>query len=135
MERRNNITLLRKKLNFNFLSPVTNHDASDNCGIKILGAETSQFWKDHKGAKINAIRTRKAILDSDIVIVKFGDKYKQWNAAFDAGFAVANHKSLIVIHTDEHQHALKEIDAAALAVVSENIQVVKILDYVTNGKL
>ena len=124
-----------KKLNFNFLSPVTNHDATDNCGIKILGAETSQFWKDHKGAKINAIRTRKAILDSDIVIVKFGDKYKQWNAAFDAGFAVANNKSLIVIHTDEHQHALKEIDAAALAVVSENIQVVKILDYVTNGKL
>ena len=124
-----------KKLNFNFLSPVTNHDASDNCGIKILGAETKQFWKDHKGAKINAIRTRKAILDSDIVIVKFGDKYKQWNAAFDAGFAVANNKSLIVIHTDEHQHALKEIDAAALAVVSENIQVVKILDYVTNGKL
>ena len=124
-----------KKLNFNFLSPVTNHDASDNCGIKILGAETSQFWKDHKGAKINAIRTRKAILDSDIVIVKFGDKYKQWNAAFDAGFAVANNKSLIVIHTDEHQHALKEIDAAALAVVSKNIQVVKILDYVTNGKL
>ncbi len=124
-----------KKLNFNFLSPVTNHDASDNCGIKILGAETRQFWKDHKGAKINAIRTRKAILDSDIVIVKFGDKYKQWNAAFDAGFAVANNKSLIVIHTDEHQHALKEIDAAALAVVSENIQVVKILDYVTNGKL
>ena len=124
-----------KKLNFNFLSPVTNHDASDNCGIKILGAETRQFWKDHKGAKINAIRTRKAILDSDIVIVKFGDKYKQWNAAFDAGFAVANNKSLIVIHTDEHQHALKEIDAAALAVVSKNIQVVKILDYVTNGKL
>ena len=124
-----------KKLNFNFLSPVTNHDASDNCGIKILGAETSQFWKDHKGAKINAIRTRKAILDSDIVIVKFGDKYKQWNAAFDAGFAVANNKSLIVIHADEHQHALKEIDAAALAVVSENIQVVKILDYVTNGQL
>ena len=123
-----------RKLNFNFLSPVTNHDASDNCGIKILGAETKQFWKDHKGAKINAIRTRKAILDSDIVIVKFGDKYKQWNA-FDAGFAVANNKSLIVIHTDEHQHALKEIDAAALAVVSENIQVVKILDYVTNGKL
>ena len=124
-----------KKLNFNFLSPVTNHDASDNCGIKILGAETNQFWKDHKGAKINAIRTRKAILDSDIVVVKFGDKYKQWNAAFDAGFAVANNKSLIVIHTDEHQHALKEIDAAALAVVSKNIQVVKILDYVTNGKL
>ena len=124
-----------KKLQLNFLSPVTDHDASDNCGVNILGKEEDQFWKDHKGAKINAIRTRKAILDSDIIIVKFGDKYKQWNAAFDAGFAAANNKSIIVIHSQDHQHALKEIDAAALAVVSENYQVVEILDYVMNGKL
>ena len=117
------------------MSPVTDHDASDNCGVEILGHEEKQFWKDHKGAKINAIRTRKAILDSDIVIVKFGEQYKQWNAAFDAGFAAANNKSIIVIHSKEHQHALKEIDAAALAVVSENNQVVEILDYVANGKL
>ena len=124
-----------KKLELNFMSPVTDHDASDNCGVEILGHEEQQFWKDHKGAKINAIRTRKAILDSDIVIVKFGDKYKQWKAAFDAGFAAANNQSIIVIHSKEHQHALKEIDAAALAVVSENNQVVEILDYVANGKL
>ena len=124
-----------KKLKLNFLYPVTDHDASDNCGIEILGLENKQFWKDHKGAKINAIRTRKSILDSDIIIVKFGEKFKQWNAAFDAGFAVANNKSMIVIHSDEHQHALKEIDAAALAVVSENIQAVRILDYVMHGKL
>ena len=124
-----------KKLNFNFLSPVTNHDASDNCGIKILGAETRQFWKDHKGAKINAIRTRKAILDSDIVIVKFGDKYKQWNAAFDAGYASALNKSIIVIHNSEHQHALKEVDASAAAVAKDQYQVVKILEYILNGKL
>ena len=124
-----------KNMNLNFLSPVTDHDASDNCGLEILGHEQEQFWKDHKGAKINAIRTRKAIVDSDIVIVKFGEKYKQWNAAFDAGFAAANNKSLIIIHSTEHQHALKEIDAAALAVVSENNQVVEILNYVVNGKL
>ena len=124
-----------KNLKLNFMSPVTDHDASDNCGVEILGHEEKQFWKDHKGAKINAIRTRKAILDSDIVIVKFGEQYKQWNAAFDAGFAAANNKSIIVIHSKEHQHALKEIDAAALAVVSENNQVVEILDYVANGKL
>ncbi len=124
-----------KNLKLNFMSPVTDHGASDNCGVEILGHEEKQFWKDHKGAKINAIRTRKAILDSDIVIVKFGEQYKQWNAAFDAGFAAANNKSIIVIHSKEHQHALKEIDAAALAVVSENNQVVEILDYVTNGKL
>ena len=102
---------------------------------RILGNEEAQFWKDNKGAKLNAIRTRKEIENSDIVIVKFGEKYKQWNAAFDAGYAAALNKSLIIIHSDEHQHALKEVDAAALAVVKNNDQVVKILNYVINGKL
>ena len=122
-------------LNVNFSSPVTDHDASDNCGVEILGNEETQFWKDNKGAKLNAIRTRKEIENSDIVIVKFGEKYKQWNTAFDAGYAAALNKSLIIIHSDEHQHALKEVDAAALAVVKNNDQVVKILNYVINGKL
>ena len=125
----------KNKLNVNFSSPVTDHDASDNCGVEILGNEEKQFWKDNKGAKLNAIRTRKAIENSDIIIVKFGDKYKQWNAAFDAGYAAALNKSLIVIHSEEHQHALKEVDAAALAVVKDNDQVVKILNYVLKGKL
>ena len=134
---RDDIIQLTKKndLNVNFSSPVTDHDASDNCGVEILGNEDTQFWKDNKGAKLNAIRTRKEIENSDIVIVKFGDKYKQWNAAFDAGYAAALNKSLIIIHSDEHQHALKEVDAAALAVVKNNDQVVKILNYVINGKL
>ncbi len=134
---RDDIIQLTKKsdLNVNFSSPVTDHDASDNCGVEILGNENTQFWKDNKGAKLNAIRTRKEIENSDIVIVKFGEKYKQWNAAFDAGYAAALNKSLIIIHSDEHQHALKEVDAAALAVVKNNDQVVKILNYVINGKL
>ena len=134
---RDDIIQLTKKndLNVNFSSPVTDHDASDNCGVEILGNEDTQFWKDNKGAKLNAIRTRKEIENSDIVIVKFGEKYKQWNAAFDAGYAAALNKSLIIIHSDEHQHALKEVDAAALAVVKDNDQVVKILNYVINGKL
>ncbi len=134
---RDEIIQLTKKndLNVNFSSPVTDHDASDNCGVEILGNEETQFWKDNKGAKLNAIRTRKEIENSDIVIVKFGEKYKQWNAAFDAGYAAALNKSLIIIHSDEHQHALKEVDAAALAVVKNNNQVVKILNYVINGKL
>ena len=134
---RDDIIQLTKKndLNVNFSSPVTDHDASDNCGVEILGNEETQFWKDNKGAKLNAIRTRKEIENSDIVIVKFGEKYKQWNAAFDAGYAAALNKSLIIIHSDEHQHALKEVDAAALAVVKKNDQVVKILNYVINGKL
>ena len=134
---RDEIIQLTKKndLNVNFSSPVTDHDASDNCGVEILGNEETQFWKDNKGAKLNAIRTRKEIENSDIVIVKFGEKYKQWNAAFDAGYAAALNKSLIIIHSDEHQHALKEVDAAALAVVKNKDQVVKILNYVINGKL
>ena len=134
---RDDIIQLTKKndLNVNFSGPVTDHDASDNCGVEILGNEETQFWKDNKGAKLNAIRTRKEIENSDIVIVKFGEKYKQWNAAFDAGYAAALNKSLIIIHSDEHQHALKEVDAAALAVVKNNDQVVKILNYVINGEL
>jgi len=123
------------KLNIEFSSPVTDHSASDDCGVVIMGNETNKFWHDHKSAKLNAIRTRTYIENSDIVVVRFGEKYKQWNAAFDAGYAAALEKPLIIIHNDEHQHALKEVDAASLAVVSEPSQVIEILNYVINGKL
>jgi len=122
-------------LQVTFSSPVTDHDASDDCGVAILGAEENKFWHDHKGAKVNAIRTRKGIEEADIVVVRFGEKYKQWNAAFDAGYAAALGKSLIVLHGPEHQHALKEVDAAALAVAEEPRQVVEILRYVLTGEL
>jgi len=125
----------KKNLEIHFSSPVTNHENSDNCGVQILGAEDKKFWKDTKGAKINSIRTKKAIKDSDVVIVKFGEKYKQWNAAFDAGYAAALNKSIIVIHNEDHQHALKEVDASASAVASNNEEVVRILDYVLKGTL
>ncbi len=112
-------------------TPVTDHPASDNVGVDILGEEKSNFWKDHKGGKINAIRTKTLIELSDIVVVKFGEKYRQWNAAFDAGYASALGKKLIVMHPEEHTHALKEVDAAALAVCQNPQQVVEILKYVT----
>ncbi len=118
-----------------FDGPVTDHAASDDCGVAIMGAEPQKFWHDHKGAKLNAIRTRKGIAEADIVVVRFGAQYKQWNAAFDAGYAAALGKSLIVMHSDEHQHALKEVDAAALAVTQTPEQVVQILRYVLNGAL
>ena len=118
-----------------FTAPVSDHAASDDCGVAILGDEPDKFWHDHKGAKINAIRTRKAIAEADIVVVRFGDKYRQWNAAFDAGYAAALGKSIIVMHGADHQHALKEIDAAALAVVETPDQIVRILRYVINGDL
>lgn len=122
-------------LDVEFDSPVTDHDASDDCGVAILGAEPNKFWHDHKGAKINAIRTRKGIEEADVVVVRFGEKYKQWNAAFDAGYAAALGKSLIVLSQDEHQHALKEVHAAALAVAQEPGQVVDILRYVLTDHL
>lgn len=122
-------------LDVTFNSPVTHHESSDDCGVKILGAEDNKYWHDHKGAMVNAIRTRKGISDADVVVVRFGEKYKQWNAAFDAGFAAALGKSLIVLHGPDHQHALKEVDAAALAVAEEPTQVVEILRYVLSGEL
>jgi YtoQ family protein len=122
-------------LDIAFSSPVTDHAASDDCGVAILGAEPDKFWHDNKGARLNAIRTRKGIADADVVVVRFGDKYKQWNAAFDAGVASALGKSLIVLHGPEHQHPLKEVDAAALAVARDPVQVVQMLRYVLTGTL
>ena len=124
-----------KNLEIEFSSPTTDHELSDDVGVKILGNEEKKYWHDNKSAKINAIRTRNAIQKADIVIVRFGEKYKQWNAAFDAGYASALNKSLIIIHNDEHQHALKEVDAAALAVTKNIDEIVDILNYCINGSL
>ena len=122
-------------LDIEFLSPVLNHELSDDIGVRILGKEENKFWHDNKSAKINAIRTRTSINKADIVIVRFGEKYKQWNAAFDAGYASALNKSLIIIHGDEHQHALKEIDSAAHAVTKNTHEIVNILKYSIEGAL
>ncbi len=120
-------------LKIDFLAPVTNHELSDNCGVEILGNEKEKFWHDNKGANINAIRTKTALQRADIVVVRFGEKYKQWNAAFDAGYATALGKSIIIMHKQEHQHALKEVDASALAVTETPEQVVDILTYTSFG--
>lgn len=132
---REQITQGAAGLDVEFNSPVTNHEASDDCGVKILGAEPNKYWHDHKGAMVNAIRTRKGIADADVVVVRFGEKYRQWNAAFDAGYASALGKSLIVLQQDDHDHPLKEVDAAALAVTREPREVVEILRYVLTGEL
>ncbi len=115
--------------------PVTDHAASDDCGVTILGPEQNAFWKDHKGAKLNAIRTRTLIGEADLVVIRFGDKYKQWNAAFDAGYAAAQGTPYIVMHGPEHAHALKEVDAAAFAVCETVEQVVAMLRYICRGEL
>ncbi len=119
-------------LDIELSGPNTNHGASDDCGDKILGEEDKPFWKDHKASKINSLRTRKLISDADIVVVRFGDKYKQWNAAFDAGYAAALNKSLIVMHSPDITHPLKEVDAAAQAVCETPEQVVEIFKYIVS---
>ncbi len=124
-----------KALPVTFSAPVTDHAASDDCGVAILGAEENKFWHDRKGAGVNAIRTRTLIEKADIVVVRFGDKYKQWNAAFDAGYAAALGKSLVILHGPDHAHALKEVDEAAQAVAETPEQVVEILNYVINASL
>ncbi len=124
-----------KGLPVTLVSPVTNHEASDDCGVEILGREDKPFWHDHKGAKVNAIRTRTLMEKADVVVVRFGDKYKQWNAAFDAGFAAALGKPIIVLHDPALTHALKEVDAAAMAVAETPEQVVQVLTYAIEGEL
>jgi YtoQ family protein len=116
-----------------FLTPVVTHEASDDAG-DVLGKEDKSFWKDHKSAKVNAIRIQKGIKDADLVIVKFGDKYRQWNAAFDAGYAAAIGKPYLVIHPEDFTHALKEVDAQAYGVASDEKQVIEILKYLTTQK-
>jgi YtoQ family protein len=118
-----------------FTAPITDHEASDNSGVAILGDEEKSFWKDRKGAGINALRTRTLLRDADLVVVRFGDRYKQWNAAFDAGQAAALGKPLVILHPPEHTHALKEVDAAAQAVAETPDQVVRILRYAIRGEL
>ena len=116
-------------------APITDHGASDECGVAILGAEETRAWTDHKGASVNAIRTRTLIQEADVVVVRFGEKYRQWNAAFDAGYASALGKPVITLHDESIGHALKEVDAAALAVAEKPEQVVRLLDYAITGRL
>src|ERR671932_2253935 len=123
------------ELDVDFTGPVTDHAASDDCGAAILGPEETPFWRDHIGAGVNAIRTRTLVEAADIVVVRFGEQYRQWNAAFDAGYAAALGKPLITLHPEGHDHALKEVDRAALAVAREPEQVVEVLRYALEGRL
>ncbi|HSK50277.1 MAG TPA: YtoQ family protein [Solirubrobacterales bacterium] len=113
-----------------FTSPVTDHAASDAAGTDALGEESNSFWRDQMGAGVNAIRTQTLIRDADVVVVRFGDRYRQWNAAFDAGYAAALGKPIVTLHAGELDHALKEVDRAAQATARTAAQVVDVLRYV-----
>ena len=116
-----------------FSSAVTSHDASDAAG-DVLGEESQQFWRDHKSAKVNAIRIQNQIEQADLVIIRFGDKYKQWNAAFDAGYCAALDTPYITLHDESIIHPLKEVDAGAMAWAQSTEQVVEIIRYLVEQK-
>ena len=115
------------------LAPVTDHGASDDVGTDILGGEEKGFWKDRKGAGVNAVRTQTLLSRADVVVVRFGDKYRQWNAAFEAGYAAALGKPIVTLHDEELTHALKEVDRAAMATAQTPEQVVEVLRYAVAG--
>lgn len=118
-------------LSVTFTSAVTDHEASDAAG-DLLGAEEDNFWRDHKSAKVNAIRIKTLVENCDLAVVRFGDKYKQWNAAFDAGYCAALGTPYITLHDEDIIHPLKEVDASAMAWATTPEQVVEILKYVIN---
>ncbi len=128
-------TVRSMNLPVDFVGPVTVHEDSDDCGAVIMGEEDTPFWRDNKGAKLNAIRTRTLLDRADIVVVRFGEKYRQWNAAFDAGYTAAIGTPLITLRDDSLTHPMKEVDAAALATCTEAEQVASILAYVIDGTL
>ncbi len=117
-------------LDIEVLGPITDLNISENIGAEILGPEENNFWRDHKSAKINALRNNHYLGQADLVVVRFGEKYKQWEAAFDAGLAIGMGIPIVVMHDPELTHALKEIDATALAVTQDSLQVIEILKYI-----
>lgn len=110
----------RRRYNPRNTRPVCDH----------LGEAPAGFWHDHQSSKVNSIRTRTLIEKADMVVVRFGDQYKQWNAAFDAGYCAALNKPYITLHSEDIVHPLKEVDAAAQVWCTTTDQVVEILRYV-----
>lgn len=101
----------------------------------ILGMQEERPNWDMLGAKMNAVRTQTLLREADVVVVRFGEKYRQWNAAMDAGYAAALGKPLITLHPPSISHMLKEVNAAANVVCQDPEQVVDTLAYVIRGDL
>lgn len=134
------ISVAQAGLPVELCAPVTEHNDSDDCGAVVLGEpcpehDANAFWRDRLGASLNAVRTRTLLDRADVVVARFGEQYRQWNAAFDAGRAVAMGAPLITLHDASLDHALKEVDAAASVVCRTTEQVVDALRYVTTGVL
>lgn len=117
-------------LPYNFVSPQTDHDLSDNIGEKVLGKQPGDYFKDDAASDINNFRTQVLMQKSDIVIAKFGEDFRQWNTAMDATTAGNLGKPLIIIRPDSIIHPLKELSNKANITVETIDQAVEVLQYV-----
>lgn len=116
-----------------FSAPVTRHSLSDDIGVKILGREDTDFWRDRKSSGINGIRRHVHLQEADIVVARFDDEHKELDEAFEIGIAVALGKPVIAFHDEHLDHALKNLDQAAFTVVRSAEQVVRIIRYVIDA--
>lgn len=122
--------LERRDLPVEFVGPQEVHDRSDSVGEDVLGEQPGNRYRDLVGAGINTLRTRVMMRRVDIVVAYFGERFKQWNTAADAGAAVASGIPLILVRDSDLSHALKEIDAMASATVESLEQAAEVIAYI-----
>lgn len=96
-----------------FVGPQEAHDRSDAVGEDILGPQPGDRYRDLMGARVNTLRTRVLLRRTDLAVAYFGQQYRQWNTASDAGAALAAGIPLILVREPDLTHALKELDALA----------------------
>ncbi|MGM8215658.1 YtoQ family protein [Bacillaceae bacterium W0354] len=118
-----------KNLNVSFLGPQEKHSLSDDIGAKILGEQPSKVYHDDAASGINNFRTEIMIKKADAVIALFGEQYKQWNTAMDAGIAIGLNKPLILIRPESLIHPLKELSNKANVTVETIDQAIEVLQY------
>ena len=127
---RNELRNAAAHLPIDFVSPMENHDQSDAIGEDILGTQATSALKDETASQFNNLRTRVLMSRADLVIAYFGEKFKQWNTAMDAGQALAQGKPLVLINDGASSHALKELSNRAQASVFSIDQAVQALAYI-----
>lgn len=112
------------------VGPQEVHQRSDDVGEAILGEQPGPRYRDLMGARVNTLRTRVLMERADLAVAWFGPKYKQWNTAADAGWALAAGLPLVLIRSEDLIHALKELDALATLTVETLDQAADTVAYV-----
>jgi YtoQ family protein len=122
--------LRARQIQATVIGPQEVHDRSDSVGEDILGEQPGPRYRDLMGARVNTLRTRVLMRRADLVVAYFGQKYRQWNTATDAGAAVAVGLPLVLVREPELLHALKELDALATVTVETLEQAAEAIAYI-----